>query len=85
MAALFEAGDVPAFPTTAPYHIQGGMTLRDWFAGQALAGIIHGSAGSGLEYDVSEAAEDAYKVADAMIAQGRTPTAPATLSRSREE
>lgn len=30
----------PAFPTPARY----GMTLRDWFAGQALAGIIAAAA-----------------------------------------
>lgn len=45
-----------------------GMTLRDWFAGQALMGIIAGCAGSGLTYDDHEAAEDAFQVADAMLA-----------------
>ena len=51
----------------------GGMTLRDWFAGQALTGIM------GPNYDwftsgtetgsrVHEAAGFAYSLADAMIA-----------------
>lgn len=33
----------PAFPTglTAGHYSQEGMTLRDWFAGQALASIAH--------------------------------------------
>lgn len=43
-----------------------GMSLRDYFAGQALAGMIesHGMGESRHEY----AARDAYKFADAMIA-----------------
>lgn len=40
-----------------------GMSLRDWFAGQALAGLIS------PEYANAEiAAETAYMVADAMLA-----------------
>jgi hypothetical protein len=34
----------PAFPVIAqepPYYIKEGMTLRDWFAGQALAGLLN--------------------------------------------
>lgn len=53
--------------------LQGGMTLRDWFAGQALQGIL------GTNYDwftsgtetgsrTHEAAAFAYSLADAMIA-----------------
>lgn len=39
----------PAFPTMQVGYdgagaIDGGMTLRDWFAGQALAGILSASA-----------------------------------------
>jgi hypothetical protein len=43
-----------------------GMSLRDWFAGQALAGMIesHGMGEKRHEY----AAHDAYRFADAMIA-----------------
>lgn len=34
-------GDAPAFPVTAGNHVYAtGMTLRDWFAGQALTAII---------------------------------------------
>lgn len=43
------------------------MSLRDWFASQALAGhfaLLHPSAWSN-EY--SNAAEGAYKMADAML------------------
>lgn len=45
-----------------------GMSLRDWFAGQVLAGMC----GGGWRPDDNEAREtlarDAYKVADAMLA-----------------
>ena len=45
-----------------------GMTLRDWFAGQALAGFIasgtFSNAGTGFE---SFIAGHAYNVADAML------------------
>ena len=39
-----------------------GMSLRDWFAGQALSGLS--TAGGNLPYLV---AEDAYKLADEMM------------------
>jgi hypothetical protein len=45
------------------YQMQG-MTLRDWFAGQALAGIA--ASGSTLPY--KDDADMAYKYADAMLA-----------------
>lgn len=43
-----------------------GMSLRDYFAAQALSGLLCRSG-----YDPSGAAEDAYKMADAMIAGRR--------------
>ena len=47
-----------AFPIRG---FENGMTLRDWFAGQALLGYCLN--------DASEAAEWSYRVADAMIAK----------------
>lgn len=44
-----------------------GMTLRDWFAGQALAGMVAGS--KGIEITPDEFAESSYQLADAMIAE----------------
>jgi hypothetical protein len=44
-----------------------GMTLRDWFAGQYMAGVLGGEAGSHLRSDTL--ARDAYAYADAMIAE----------------
>ena len=50
---------------------QAGMLLRDWFAGQALAGILARPAG-GTQFDplldTDEAAELAYEYADLMLA-----------------
>ena len=60
----------PAFPTTNEVGSRGeyrveyrdGMTLRDWFVGQALAGgVCHPG-------DAACVAADAYRIADAMLA-----------------
>jgi hypothetical protein len=42
-----------------------GMTLRDWFAGQALAGRMPHDQG----YSAAQLADGAYAMADAMIAE----------------
>jgi hypothetical protein len=59
----------PAFPSSNLYDDEGrafmGMTLRDYFAGQALAGIM--ARGSGTSNAVEWAPEEAYAVADAML------------------
>lgn len=54
----------PAFPTDHHVHAEG-MTLRDWFAGQALAGIL----AADPQRDLLRAplSDEAYKVADAML------------------
>ena len=61
----------PAFPVTDSRHPNGhieygsnGMTLRDWFAGQALTGLLAGSNASSKSLYV----KDAYALADAMLA-----------------
>ena len=48
-------------------QVHKGMSLRDWFAGQALAGLLCGRHGDdfGDDWDIGA---DAYGVADAMIA-----------------
>lgn len=69
----------PAFPTfmkeSAAFgqdFCQEGMTLRDWFAGQALVAIIQAD---GAQYFriTKEHAETAYAKADAMIAERSKP------------
>jgi hypothetical protein len=55
----------PAFPSTHPsYGREEGMTLRDWFAGQAMQGDW---AVGNAEENLSEAATRYYKMADAML------------------
>lgn len=71
-----------AFPTTLWEERAGvqygtphpGMSLRDWFAGQALAGILafphedHPVTGGGMSAVAAHYADIAYAYADAMIA-----------------
>ena len=58
---------------------EGGMTLRDWFAGQALNGILPARDPQGRnafnECDPGQIAEWAYRQADAMLA-ARAEVAP---------
>ena len=66
----------PAFPQSdlSGYGIgpaersNGGMTLRDWFAGQAIMGLCADPSNHVLFRSEDEAAESAYAIADAMIA-----------------
>ncbi len=58
-----------AFPTAwgNPEHggdYVPGMSLRDWFAGQALAGLLSG--GMGCRADMLHS--EPYRIADAMLA-----------------
>jgi hypothetical protein len=62
----------PAFPVADSHHASGqvqygsnGMTLRDYFAGQALAGRM---ARNSIYASWSDAAKDSYEIADAMLA-----------------
>ena len=59
----------PAFPMPTVHSpdwgtMEKGMTLRDWFAGQALAGMYSNDA-DGYKFD--KVAEAAYETADAML------------------
>ena len=56
---IMEAGG-PAIPTRSNY----GMTLRDWFASQALIGMMAYNGTKGCGY----MAKVAYEYADAMLA-----------------
>lgn len=46
---------------------QSGMTLRDWFAGQALAGMLADEGEAGFR--AHTAAVRSYEMADAMLAE----------------
>ena len=56
----------PAFPN---YHDSTGMTLRDWFAGQALADLAAVDTAGDGKVDAGAVAQLCYQLADAMIAQ----------------
>lgn len=58
----------PAFPCphlADQFPATGGMSLRDWFAGQALTGMLAFPIGAG---DGPHYAKCAYKMADDMLA-----------------
>lgn len=77
-----EPDNPPAFPSDTPYErdpahfFEPGMALRDWFAGQALAGLLAGQWNVAenavepqpLSENASSVASGAYAVADAMLA-----------------
>ena len=68
MSDLPQFGGGPAFPVPNDANVNGqqGMTLRDYFAGQALAGMWTQPAAANGWSD-GQIAEWAYASADAMI------------------
>lgn len=79
MRRNIEQGGGAAFPHNIPSAFSAGagggagvwtgMTLRDYFAGQALAGILGGT----YPTPTAEACADyAYSIADAMLVRGQT-------------
>lgn len=76
----------PAFPRAAfaPANVgyedvgihdsQEGMRLRDWFAGQALTGILACDAESDTWMTPTDAAARSYELADAMLKEREAKT-----------
>lgn len=63
--------DIMAFPNAVPERwamIQDGMGLRDWFAGQALTGLLAGRT-QGSMYTSEQAAANAYAIAQGMLVE----------------
>ena len=62
----------PAFPRDHRHFGHNGMSLRDWFAGQALAGLMANAnipfAPDYAECEPSQIADASYEIADAMLA-----------------
>ena len=60
-----------AFPHTGSFgpdaNAKQGMDLRDWFAGQALAGLCADGANEKLGWTIDVFAKSAYQIADAMM------------------
>lgn len=66
-----------AFPSSAIDDRFGGMSLRDWFAGQALISILSVNIPMSADDPAPSLACAAYLMADAMLAErNRIPTAP---------
>lgn len=69
----------PAFPHAAPYKDGGridtwGMSLRDYFAGQALIGLMADNPTlATYPTDAAPLAAVAYRYADAMLAERSKP------------
>ena len=63
----------PAFPTDHNKNVVEGMTLRDWFAGQALMGMMASRNPSSPRFNPEDDAAYVYAVARAMI-QERSKT-----------
>lgn len=66
---MSKADGGPAFPTaeTDFYKAGDGMTLRDYFASQALVGLIAQSNGTALGSDTEAGAIYCYRFADDML------------------
>lgn len=65
-------GGGPAFPVEYSAQISHGMSLRDWFAGQALAGLLGTKGPNDTLYSQDPpqiVASSVYALADAMIAE----------------
>jgi hypothetical protein len=78
-----KAFPLPHFEQNGKFFYQDGMTLRDWFAGQAMAALITKSPPtfepSGATHLVRLTATGAYDYADAMLA------ARAAITKARIE
>ena len=63
----------PAFPATMGEHgIEGGMSVRDYFAGQALPSLLPERILPWEDVSAEKVANAAYAIADAMLkARGR--------------
>lgn len=68
----FDTEGGEAVPSTTEHYTAYGLTLRDWLAGQALAGLCSRETFNGAPNQVREHARWAYEVADAMVT-ARTP------------
>lgn len=68
--------NIDAFPNDHMEPEYRGMTLRDWFAGQALVGFVTVNAPSKLDDPAPALAWAAYHMADAMLAERSKATQP---------
>ena len=60
---LEQEASIPAFPTS--FGVKDGMSLRDWFAGMAVTGLL-ASMDRTKGLDLSVVVHEAFRVADSM-------------------
>jgi hypothetical protein len=70
-----------AFPVPIAFQ-DGGMSLRDWFAGLALAGVLANPTKKGRWTDYAEVS---YVLADAMLAQREKNDAIRVVGTSEDD
>lgn len=68
MSKIDDGGFAFPIPATEHNYAEFGMTIRDWFAGKALAGLLACQDTVGTNVDI---ARSVYALADAMIAERR--------------
>jgi len=71
---------IPFSDKPGAYSPEPGMSLRDWFAGQAIQGIWQTLENGGDYHELSMVAHDAYDLADAMLTVRKR-----SLERTTEE
>ena len=77
MSAPTDGG--PAFPVVFDHgdckSEQEGMSLRDYFAGQAISAVVDDRARDGAIADPPSVARESYAIADAMLTARKLPPA----------
>lgn len=75
----YDPENPPAFPVMVktPNGVwpEGGLSMREWYAGMVLQGMFSNPAKAYLEYTSVQMAENAFIAADAMM-QARKPKTP---------
>ena len=67
----------PAFPCVSESKPEDrGLSLRDYFAGQAIAGMLASESEADRSYKPHQLADRAYDVADAMLAERQKEVEP---------
>jgi len=65
----FPANEVTVHNVDIVAYAEPGMSLRDYFAAKALAACVTGYEAYRYECEIERAARDAYRIADAMLAE----------------
>jgi hypothetical protein len=67
VSAINDGGPAFPLPSEPGFPAEMGMTLRDWFAGQALGAYLAGRNGDSRDTARPHVAQTCYEYADAML------------------